>query len=101
MQGKEDEFTMKSLKYIATLLIVVLVLSTCSNNKSLYSDDGQVFRKVITQDISTLDTALITDAVSGDIAGQAFEGLYSIDKGDKVTLGVAKEMPKKVTGAKL
>ena len=25
--GKEDEFTMKSLKYIATLLIVVLVLS--------------------------------------------------------------------------
>ena len=88
---------MKSLKYIATLLIVVLVLSTCSNNKSLYSDDGQVFRKVITQDISTLDTALITDAVSGDI-GQAFEGLYSIDKGDKVTLGVAKEMPKKVTG---
>ena len=96
--GKEDEFTMKSLKYIATLLIVVLVLSACSNNKSLYSDDGQVFRKVITQDISTLDTALITDAVSGDIAGQAFEGLYSIDKGDKVTLGVAKEMPKKVTG---
>ena len=63
--GKEDEFTMKSLKYIATLLIVVLVLSACSNNKSLYSDDGQVFRKVITQDISTLDTALITDAVSG------------------------------------
>ena len=59
---------MKSLKYIATLLIVVLVLSACSNNKSLYSDDGQVFRKVITQDISTLDTALITDAVSGDIA---------------------------------
>ena len=46
---------MKSLKYIATLLIVVLVLSACSNNKSLYSDDGQVFRKVITQDISTLD----------------------------------------------
>ena len=84
---------MKSLKYIATLLIVVLVLSACSNNKSLYSDDGQVFRKVITQDISTL-IPLITDAVSGDIAGQAFEGLYSIDKGDKVTLGVAKEMPK-------
>ncbi|MCE0454534.1 peptide ABC transporter substrate-binding protein [Staphylococcus haemolyticus] len=91
---------MKSLKYIATLLIVVLVLSACSNNKSLYSDDGQVFRKVITQDISTLDTALISDAVSGDIAGQAFEGLYSIDKGDKVTLGVAKEMPKKSNGGK-
>ena len=33
MQGKEDEFTMKSLKYIATLLIVVLVLSACSNKK--------------------------------------------------------------------
>ena len=71
---------MKSLKYIATLLIVVLVLSACSNNKSLYSDDGQVFRKVITQDISTLDTALITDAVSGDIAGQAFEAYIQLIK---------------------
>ena len=71
---------MKSLKYIATLLIVVLVLSACSNNKSLYSDDGQVFRKVITQDISTLDTALITDAVSGDIAGKHLKAYIQLIK---------------------
>ena len=71
---------MKSLKYIATLLIVVLVLSTCSNNKSLYSDDGQVFRKVITQDISTLDTALITDAVSGDIVAKHLKAYIQLIK---------------------
>ena len=71
---------MKSLKYIATLLIVVLVLSNCSNNKSLYSDDGQVFRKVITQDISTLDTALITDAVSGDIAAKHLKAYIQLIK---------------------
>ena len=45
--GKEDEFTMKSLKYIATLLIVVLVLSACSNNKSLYSDDAKSLEKLL------------------------------------------------------
>ncbi|MGZ2416809.1 ABC-type oligopeptide transport system substrate-binding subunit [Staphylococcus caledonicus] len=91
---------MRYYKYIALLLTMILVLSACSNKKSLYSDEGQVFRKVITQDMTTLDTALITDAVSGDIAGQAFEGLYSIDKDDKVVLGVAKDMPKKSNGGK-
>ena len=33
--------------------------------------------------MTTLDTTLITEAVSGDIAGQAFEGLYTMDKHDK------------------
>ena len=33
--------------------------------------------------MTTLDTALITDAVSGDIVAQAFEGLYSINKKTK------------------
>ncbi|UDI78715.1 peptide ABC transporter substrate-binding protein [Staphylococcus taiwanensis] len=91
---------MKFIKYTSLLLTVILILSACSSKKSLYSDDGQVFRKVIPQDMTTLDTALITDAVSGDIVGQSFEGLYSIDKGDKVTLGVAKDMPKKSNGGK-
>ena len=87
-------------KYLTLLVIVTLILSACSNKKSLYSDEGQVFRKIITQDITTLDTALITDAVSSDVAGQTFEGLYSIDKNDKVTLGVAKETPQKSNGGK-
>lgn len=59
----------KKYKYLTLLVIVTLILSACSNKKSLYSDEGQVFRKIITQDITTLDTALITDAVSSDVAG--------------------------------
>ena len=90
----------KKYKYLTLLVIVTLILSACSNKKSLYSDEGQVFRKIITQDITTLDTALITDAVSSDVVGQTFEGLYSIDKNDKVTLGVAKETPQKSNGGK-
>lgn len=60
----------KKYKYLTLLVIFTLILSACSNKKSLYSDEGQVFRKIITQDITTLDTALITDAVSSDVAGQ-------------------------------
>ncbi|MBB4833361.1 oligopeptide transport system substrate-binding protein [Staphylococcus hominis] len=90
----------KKYKYLTLLVIVTLILSACSNKKSLYSDEGQVFRKIISQDITTLDTALITDAVSSDVVGQTFEGLYSIDKNDKVTLGVAKETPQKSNGGK-
>ena len=89
----------KKYKYLTLLVIFTLILSACSN-KSLYSDEGQVFRKIITQDITTLDTALITDAVSSDVAGQTFEGLYSIDKNDKVTLGVAKKHTTKSNGGK-
>ena len=40
----------KKYKYLTLLVIVTLILSACSNKKSLYSDEGQVFRKIITQD---------------------------------------------------
>ena len=80
---------MKSLKGLIILLSVCIVLSACSNKQSLYSDQGQVFRKVISQDMTTLDTALITDAVSGDIAAQAFEGLYTLNKEDKAEPAIA------------
>lgn len=85
-------------KYFRTTIILVisiLILSSCSLNKGMYSDEGQVFRKVIPQDMTTLDTAMITDSVSNDIAEQAFEGLFSLDKNDKATLAIAKNMPKK------
>ena len=37
-----------------TIFIISLsTLSGCSNSKSLYSDEGQVFRKVIPQDMTT------------------------------------------------
>ncbi|MDQ6126724.1 peptide ABC transporter substrate-binding protein [Staphylococcus epidermidis] len=91
---------MKGFKVLIILLSVCIILSACSNKQSLYSDQGQVFRKVITQDMTTLDTALITDAVSGDIAAQAFEGLYTLNKEDKAEPAIAKSFPKKSNGGK-
>ena len=49
--------------------------------------------------MTTLDTALITDAVSGDIATQAFEGLYTLNK-DKAEPAIAKSFQRKVMVAK-
>lgn len=91
---------MKSFKVLIILLSVCIILSACSNKQSLYSDQGQVFRKVITQDMTKLDTVLITDAVSGDIAAQTFEGLYTLNKEDKAEPAIAKSFPKKSNGAK-
>ncbi|RQX26913.1 peptide ABC transporter substrate-binding protein [Staphylococcus warneri] len=85
----------KWITLIVTLIITSSILSGCSNSKSLYSDEGQVFRKVIPQDMTTLDTTMISDAVSGDIAGQSFEGLYSMNKHDKAEPVIAKSLPKK------
>lgn len=82
------------VKYLLLSFIFVLILSGCSK-EGIYSDKGQVFRKVIPQDMSTLDTALITDAVSCDISNQVFEGLFTLDENDKVKLALAKELPKK------
>lgn len=85
----------KWITLIVTLIITSSILSSCSNSKSLYSDEGQVFRKVIPQDMTTLDTTMISDAVSGDIAGQSFEGLYSMNKHDKAEPAIATSLPKK------
>lgn len=85
----------KWITLIVTLIITSSILSGCSNSKSLYSDEGQVFRKVIPQDMTTLDTTMISDAVSGDIAGQSFEGLYSMNKHDKAEPAIATSLPKK------
>ena len=67
------------LKYLFLSFIFVLMLSGCSK-EGIYSDNGQVFRKVIPQDMSTLDTTLITDSVSADISNQVYEGLFTLDK---------------------
>lgn len=87
------------LKYLFLIFVFVLILSGCSK-EGIYSDKGQVFRKVIPQDMSTLDTTLITDAVSADISNQVFEGLFTLDKNDKAKLALAKELPKKSNGDK-
>lgn len=44
----------------------MLILSACGNAEGIYDNKGQVFRKVIPQDMSSLDTAKVTDTVSFD-----------------------------------
>ncbi|WP_432202419.1 peptide ABC transporter substrate-binding protein [Staphylococcus warneri] len=85
----------KWITLIAIFIISLCTLSGCSNSKSLYSDEGQVFRKVIPQDMTTLDTTLMTESVSSDVAGQVFEGLYTMDKRDQAEPAVATKLPKK------
>ena len=46
-----------------------------------------MFRKVLTQDMSSLDTGLITEEISFEVTAQAFEGLYVLGRGDKAELG--------------
>lgn len=82
------------------LLALTIITAGCSSAEGVYSDKGQVFRKVLPQDISSLDTALATDTVSFDLYNQIYEGLYTLNKDDKAVPGVAKSMPKKSDGGK-
>ncbi|MFL9486163.1 peptide ABC transporter substrate-binding protein [Staphylococcus sp. KUGN1] len=90
----------KWITLIAIFIISLSTLSGCSNSKSLYSDEGQVMRLVLSQDITSLDTGLITEEKSFEVTAQAFEGLYVLGRGDKAKLGVAKEFPKKSNNGK-
>ncbi|MBU7218351.1 peptide ABC transporter substrate-binding protein [Staphylococcus gallinarum] len=91
---------MKRIKLFIVLLVLTVITAGCSSAEGVYSDKGQVFRKVLPQDISSLDTALATDTVSFDLYNQIYEGLYTLDKDDKAVPGVAKSMPKKSDGGK-
>lgn len=91
---------MKMIKLFIVLLALTVITAGCSSAEGVYSDKGQVFRKVLPQDISSLDTALATDTVSFDLYNQIYEGLYTLDKDDKAVPGVAKSMPKKSDGGK-
>ncbi|HLR18497.1 MAG TPA: peptide ABC transporter substrate-binding protein [Staphylococcus sp.] len=91
---------MKKFKVFGILIALTVILAGCGNAEGVYSDKGQVFRKVITQDITSLDSALATDTVSFDMYNQIYEGLYTLDKNDKAQPGVAKEMPKESNGGK-
>ncbi|WP_238674782.1 ABC transporter substrate-binding protein, partial [Staphylococcus felis] len=81
-------------------LSTLLILAACSNAEGIYDDKGQVFRKVIPQDMTSLDPAKVTDQVSFDIYNQVYEGLYTLDKDDQAIPGVAKEDPKVSDGGK-
>lgn len=86
--------TRRTLKIFTPLLAATLVLSACGSGEGIYDDKGQVFRKVIPQDMSSLDTAKVTDTVSFDKFNQVYEGLYVLDENDKAQPGVAKGEPK-------
>ncbi|MFQ3782371.1 peptide ABC transporter substrate-binding protein [Staphylococcus saprophyticus] len=91
---------MRKFKLFIILIALSVVLAGCGSAEGVYSDKGQVFRKVLPSDISTLDSALATDRVSFDIFNQIYEGLYTLDKDDKAQPGVAKAMPKESNGGK-
>ncbi|MGU3218489.1 ABC transporter substrate-binding protein [Staphylococcus aureus] len=55
----------------------------------------RLFRKILSSDLTSLDTSLITDEISSEVTAQTFEGLYTLGKGDKPVLGVAKAFPEK------
>lgn len=91
---------MKKFKLFTILIALTVVLAGCGSAEGIYSDKGQVFRKVLPQDITSLDSTLATDTVSFDMYNQIYEGLYTLDKDDKAQPGVAKEMPKESNGGK-
>lgn len=83
-----------TFKLFIVSVLSTLILAACGNNGGIYSDEGQVFRKVIPQDMSSLDTAKVTDTVSFDKFNQVYEGLYTLDGNDNAQPGVAKGQPK-------
>lgn len=87
---------LKQFKLIAILMVAVLLTTACgANAESIYDDKGQVFRKALSQDMTTFDAALATDNISFEIMDQVFEGLYVLNEEDEAEPGVAKGMPKK------
>ena len=77
-----------------------MVLGACSYQKdesqakakgeSGNNNAKQVINLTETQEIPTMDTALSADAVSSRVMNNTMEGLYRLDKGDKLVPGVAK-----------
>lgn len=90
----------KLISLAMMLAAAALILSGCSQGGGIYDDKGQVYREVISQDMSTLDSVLASDEVSFNTYNQVFEGLYTLDGEDKIQPGVAKEKPKKSNGGK-
>lgn len=90
----------KLISFALMLGIAALVLSGCSQGGGIYDGKGQVYRSVLAQDMSTLDSVLATDTVSFNVYNQVFEGLYSLDKKDQAIPAIAKGMPKRSDGGK-
>ncbi len=88
------------VKLLGAIMSSVIVLSACGNAEGIYDEKGQVFRKVIPQDMASLDPAKVTDNVSFDKFSQVYEGLYTAGKNDKAEPGVAQGDPEITNGGK-
>ncbi|MEH6978343.1 peptide ABC transporter substrate-binding protein, partial [Bacillus pseudomycoides] len=95
---------------VASTLAMSMVLGACSYQKdesqakakgeSGNNNAKQVINLTETQEIPTMDTALSADAVSSRVMNNTMEGLYRLDKGDKLVPGVAKSSEKSEDGKK-
>ncbi len=56
----------RKFRTLILILIATIALSGCANDDGIYSDKGQVFRKILSSDLTSLDTSLITDEISSE-----------------------------------
>lgn len=97
--------------FVASTLAMSMILGACSSYQkdepqaSAKGDSGkangkQVINLTETQEIPTMDPALSADAVSSRVMNNTMEGLYRLEKGDKLVPGVAKSSEKSEDGKK-
>ncbi|KEK24819.1 peptide ABC transporter substrate-binding protein [Bacillus gaemokensis] len=96
--------------FVASTLAMSMILGACSYQKdesqakaegeSGNSNAKQVINLTETQEIPTMDPALSADAVSSRVMNNTMEGLYRLEKGDKLVPGVAKSSEKSADGKK-
>ncbi|PFO82498.1 MULTISPECIES: peptide ABC transporter substrate-binding protein [Bacillus cereus group] len=97
--------------FVASTLAMSMILGACGSYQkdeqgaSAKGDSGkangkQVINMTETQEIPTMDPALSADAVSSRVMNNTMEGLYRLEKGDKLVPGVAKSSEKSEDGKK-
>lgn len=66
----------RKFRTLILILIATIALSGCANDDGIYSDKGQVFRKILSSDLTSLDTSLITDEISSEVTAQTFRFIH-------------------------
>lgn len=91
---------MKKLRSILTIVLMSGVIAACSNetgeqngSETPNEGSGQVVNYVATQEISGLDSVLISDTNTSSYVGHIQEGLYWEDENSEVHPALAEDMP--------